>query len=72
MYAKIADMREWRNWLDKEDKAKSHTTGLLSSGDGFHYTVGPNRVNATVLQANPGEVGLAGYFSSSAGYFPFN
>ena len=56
VYAKIADMSEWQSWLDKDYKAKSHTTGMLSSGDGFHYTVGPNRVNATVIQANPDEV----------------
>ncbi|KAK9866214.1 hypothetical protein WJX84_000917 [Apatococcus fuscideae] len=55
VYAKIADMSEWQSWLDKDYKAKSHTKGLLSSGDGFHYTVGPNRVNATVIQANPHE-----------------
>lgn len=56
VYAKIADMREWQSWLDKDPKAKSHTHGLLSSGDGFHYTVGPNRVDATVIQAHPGQV----------------
>ncbi|KAK9862135.1 hypothetical protein WJX84_008472 [Apatococcus fuscideae] len=55
VYAKIADMREWQSWLDKDPKAKSHTHGLLSSGDGFHYTVGPNRVDATVIQAHPGQ-----------------
>lgn len=49
-------MSEWQSWLDKDYKPKSHTKGLLSSGDGFHYTVGPNRVNATVIQANPDEV----------------